>query len=141
MDKLDGVPVATLRKALERAEDAKAAKRLMIAIAYRDGVDVATLSDRYGLPESTIYYWLDRFEEQPVDAAATDDSAPGRPAKLAPEQRELVGEWLRRSPREQGVDAAEWTPELLRKRIRQEFGVDYSLGHVRRLLREEYKIQ
>lgn len=139
MGKLDGVAIATLRDELAHAEGAKEAKRLMVAIAYGDGVGVATLSDRYGIPESTIYYWLDRFEERPVEEATTDDSSPGRPPRLTAEQQAVVEDWLDRSPRDAGIEAAEWTPELLRERIRSAFDVTYSLGHARRLLREAQK--
>lgn len=133
MAKLDGVSADALRAALADVDDAKAAMRLMIALAYKDGVDVDVLSDRYGVPESTLYYWLDRFESAPVREAATDDSRPGRPSKLSAEQRRAVANWLHASPREHGLDADEWSPALLRDRIREEFGIDYSLGHLRRL--------
>jgi transposase len=137
MPGVEDVPVAALRRELDRIEDAKAVRRLMVAIAYRDGVDVETLSDRYGIPVSTIYAWLDRFGNRTVTDAVTDDTSPGRPAKLSPEQRRTVRTWLRDSPREAGLDGDEWTPELLRDHIRTAFDVEYSLGHVRRILREE----
>lgn len=49
MSKLDGPPSDHLRTALDEAEDAKAAKRLMVALAYKDGVDVDTISERYDI--------------------------------------------------------------------------------------------
>jgi transposase len=133
MVKLAGVSSDALRDALDDVDDAKAAMRLMVALAYKDGVGVDTLSDRYGVPESTLYAWLDRFESAPVREAATDDSRPGRPPKLSAGQRRTVAGWLRSSPREHGIDADEWTPTLLRERVRDQFGTDYSLGHLRRL--------
>lgn len=133
MGKLDDVPAAALRDALDDASGAKAATRLLLALAYKDGVGVETLSERYGVPESTIYSWLDRFESDSIEAAITDADRPGRPSKLSATQRREVAEWLRSSPREYGFDAAEWTPALLRDRIATEFGVTYSLGHLRRL--------
>jgi len=136
MEKLDDVSAAALRDALDDATGAKAATRLLFALAYKDGVEVGTLSERYGVPESTIYYWLDRFETESIEAAITDDDRPGRPSKLSTAQRRQVTEWLRTSPREYGHEATEWTPALLRERIAAEFGVVYSLGHLRRL-REE----
>lgn len=133
MAKLENVSAEELRDALDRAEEAKAVKRLTVAIAYKDGVSVETLSERYGVPRSTIYYWLDRLETAPIVEAITDTQRPGRPPELAGDDRETVKEWLAEPPREQGVDAEEWTPELLRDRIRDAFDVNYSVGHVRRL--------
>jgi transposase len=140
MGKLDDISMADLQAELQRADDPKGVLRLMLAIAYRDGVDVTTLSDRYDIPESTIYYWLDRFEERPLEEALSDGSSPGRPPKLSAAQRATLERWLQQSPREQDLDAKVWTPELVRRLIATEFGVDYSLCHVRRLLREEYEI-
>lgn len=134
MGLLESVSTTALRGALDRATGAKAAKRLMVAIAYKDGVDVETLSERYGIPESTIYYWFDRFEDAPIDEAIVDEQRPGRPPKLSADQRATVAEWVRASPRDQGLDAEEWTADLLRERIHETFGVSYSVGHVRRLL-------
>lgn len=132
MTKLEDVSIETLREALDRAEEAKAAKRLTVAIAYKDGVSVETLSDRYGVPRSTVYYWLERLERQPISEAVTDAPRPGRPPKLSPEDRATVETWLAVSPRQHDIDADEWTPELLRDRIHETFDVDYSVGHVRR---------
>jgi transposase len=136
MAKLDGVSRATLRAELETAESAKAAKRLMVALAYKDGVPVSTLSERYGIPESTLYYWLDRLATEPVSAAVEDDDRPGRPSELDDDEREAVFAALADSPESYGFDATEWTPELVRDLIEREYDVSYSLGHVRRLVRE-----
>ncbi|USZ69960.1 helix-turn-helix domain-containing protein (plasmid) [Halorussus salilacus] len=136
MDKLDGVSRASLRAELDAVESAKAAKRLMVALAYKDGVPVSTLSERYGIPESTLYYWLDRFAAESVSAAVEDGDRPGRPSELDDADREAVFGALADSPEAYGFDAASWTPELVRDLIEREYGVSYSLGHVRRLIRE-----
>ncbi|WP_115864885.1 helix-turn-helix domain-containing protein [Halorussus litoreus] len=136
MDKLDGVTLAALREQLDAAESPKATKRLMIAIAYKDGVPVSTLSERYGVPESTLYYWLDRIDDKPIAEAVEDDDRPGRPAELGERDRQELFDALSKPPEEHGVDGSSWTPDAVREFIEREFGVSYSLGHVRRLLRE-----
>jgi len=138
MRKLTDVPSSELKARLEAADDAKAAKRLVVALAYKDDIAVETLSERYGIPQSTIYYWIDRIENESLDQALVDDSRPGRPSKLSREQRLTIEQWIAASPREQGKEADEWTPELLRDLINEEFGVEYSRGHVRRILREHF---
>jgi transposase len=40
------------------------------------------------------------------------------------------------SPESYGFDASSWTPELVQQLIEREYGVSYSLGHVRRLVRD-----
>lgn len=136
MSKLEGVDVGDLQAALEEAEDAKATKRLMVALDYKDGEPVSVIADRYGIPQSTVYYWLDRFEERSLADAASDDDRPGRPSELSEAQRTELADTIAEPPAESGYDASEWTPELAREHVEETYDVEYSLGHVRRLLRE-----
>lgn len=136
MDKLDGVSKSALRDQLEAVESVKAAKRLMVALAYKDGVPVSTLSERYGVPESTLYYWLDRIADKPIPEAVEDDDRPGRPSELDDAERRAVFDALADSPDAYGFEASSWTPELVQELIEREYGVSYSLGHVRRLIRK-----
>ncbi|WP_101298431.1 helix-turn-helix domain-containing protein [Halegenticoccus soli] len=136
MSKLADVDDHDLRDALSAVSEAKPAKRLMIALAYKDGVPVSTLSERYGIPRSTLYYWLDRFEAEPIEKAIEDEKRPGRPRKLSSEEQRAIRADLEGTPDEVGYEADEWTPLLLRDHIERETGVSYSVGHTRRLLRE-----
>ncbi len=136
MDKLADITVDRLLEALDEVDSAKAAKRLMIALAYKDGVSVDTLSDRYGLSRSTVYSWLDRFEYRSIESAIEDDSRPGRPPKLDDDQQSAVRTALASDPSAYDYDASKWTPELLQHHIESEYDVSYSLGHVRRIIRE-----
>lgn len=136
MDKLDG---EALRNRLATTDDAKAVRRLMVALAYKDGEPVAALSERYGIPKSTIYHWLDRFESRSMGRALEDDSRPGRPRELTDRERRALARDLEGSPERRGYDAAAWSPRLVRRHIAATYGVEYSLGHVRRLLREEFE--
>jgi transposase len=136
MNKLDGIALSALQDQLDAAESAKATKRLMVAIAYKDGVSVSVLSERYGVPASTLYYWLDRIADKPLSEAVEDDDRPGRPAELSADEREAVFGALADSPDAYGFDASSWTPELVQELIECEYGVSYSLGHVRRMLRD-----
>lgn len=136
MAKLAEISVEELQMALGQVDEAKAAKRLMVALAYKDGVDVETISERYGVPQSTIYYWLDRLETQPLADALRDESRPGRPPKLNENQRELVESWVDGSPAALGYEAETWRAEDLRDQIRESFGVEYSVPHVKRTFLE-----
>jgi transposase len=138
MGKLDGIDADELRARLADADDPKAVRRLVVALAYDDGESVETLSRRYGFPRSTIYYWLDRFESRPLKAALVDDPRPGRPRELTAEQRRELEATLADPPAAHGYDADEWTTELVRHHVASTYGVEYSIRHVRRLLREEF---
>lgn len=136
MMKLRNVDEDALYRAYREASDGKAVKRLTMAIAYLDGVPVATLSDRYEIPESTIYAWLDRFEVESIEAALQDDTGPGRPPELEPHEFVQLASDIADGPPSHGFDADEWTATLLQAHISAAYGVDYSEGHARRLLRQ-----
>lgn len=128
MAKLEEIDADRLRAALEGATSAKSVKRLVIALAYKDGVNTDVLSTRYGIPQSTIYYWLDRFEERGLEEALVDEHRPGRPSKLTAEQRAEVESWLANPPE----GAERWDAQRLQRRIAEEFDVEYSTAHVHR---------
>lgn len=134
MGKLADVDPDALRDALASVTEAKPAKRLMVALAYLDGESVDAMSARYGIPRSTLYYWLDRFESEPIESAVRDEDRPGRPPKLDDDQREQLAADLREPPASHGLDGEEWTPALLRTHVDRRFAVTYSEGHARRLL-------
>lgn len=94
MDKLTEMNVDDLQAALATASTVKAAKRLMIALAYTDGVRVETLSERHDIPRATVYWWLARFEHHSINEAIEDESRPGRPSKLNALQRERLSTGL-----------------------------------------------
>lgn len=136
MRKLRDVDEEALMGAFRSTSDAKAVKRLTMAIAYLDGVSVATLSDRYETPESTIYAWLDRFENESIEDALHDDTGPGRPPELEPHEFVQLASDIADGPRGHGFDTDEWTASLLQTHITAAYGVEYSEGHARRLLRQ-----
>jgi len=136
MGTLEGISADDLRERLATAEGAKEAKRLMVALSYLDGEPVAELSDRYGIPAPTLYYWFDRFESRPLEEAVVDDHRPGRPSELSADERAELAETLEATPGEYGYDATSWSPPLVQRHVAETYGVEYSLGHVRRLLRE-----
>jgi transposase len=79
---------------------------------------------------------LSRLDEGVMCRAVTDKKRPGRPRKLSPEERTRLETTLQESPAEAGYDVPAWTPELVRRHVREAFGVEYSLPSCRRLLSE-----
>lgn len=134
MAKLDDISAKALKRHLHDVDDAKAAKRLMVALSYKDGETVSELSERFDIPVSTIYHWLDRFENREIVDAIGDDSRPGRPKKLDEQTLDQFLADLGESPAEFGYDDDVWSVELAREHLAAVHGVEYSLGHVRRIL-------
>lgn len=136
MPKLEDTDPPQLIAAFHDASHPKAVKRLVVAIAYLDGVPVDTLSKRYEIPRSTIYAWLDRFERESIEDAIHDENRPGRPPELKPQEFVQLAADIADGPHRQGFDANEWTASLLQKHVSAAYGVEYSEGHARRLLRQ-----
>lgn len=136
MGHLEDVSVEDLRAALETVEGRKPTQRLITAIAYKHGVSQTELAEWYGIQRRTIYNWLTRLDERPIEEAVHDDDRPGRPRKLAPDEREDLYATLREPPTVVGLDEPSWTPSLVRQYVRDRFGVEYSLPSCRRLLTE-----
>jgi transposase len=136
MGHLDGVSVDDLHEALDAVEGKRPTQRLLAAVAYKNGVTQTELAAWHGVERRTIYNWLRRLDEGPLDRAARDDDRPGRPRKLDDDQREQLDRVLHESPARAGFDASTWTPRLVQRFVEEAFGVDYSAPSCRRLLRE-----
>lgn len=132
---LDDVSVAVLRRHLGETDEKTPALRLVVALNYKHGLSQTEIAEQYGIARKTVYNWLVRFESRPIEEALDDDHRPGRPPKLTDEQRRLFHAHLRRPPNAVGYDAAAWSPSLARRLIRDLFDVEYSIPHLRRLLR------
>ena len=63
-------------------------------------------------------------------------SAPGHPAKLAPDQRRLLPDFLWHGPEAYGFRGEVWTCARVAQVIREEFGVSYSKSQASRILKD-----
>lgn len=134
MAKIENVSAADLHEALAGIEGRKPTQRLLIAILYKAGPSVPMIADWFDMREDTVYAWLDRFEDEPIERAIHDAPRPGRPRKLEASQLDAFETAVRRPPEASGYDAPEWTPELARRFLLDAFDVEYTPRHVRRLL-------
>ncbi len=134
MGRLDDVTLDRLQDLRERTEGEIPRERVLAAIGRKQGDEIATLAQRHGVVEKTIRNWLDRFEEEPLEQAPYDRPRPGRPSKLDDERREQLFDDLQGPPTELGYDEQAWSARLLLSHLREEYDVEYSVGHARKLL-------
>jgi transposase len=133
---LSQVSADELRGELERVESKTPALRLVAALNHKHGLTQTEIAEQYGVARKTVYNWLTRLESRPIGEAITDDERPGRPPKLSPDEQRRFARLLRESPAAAGYEAEHWTPPLVRTFVSEAFDVEYSLPHVRRLMRE-----
>jgi transposase len=91
----------------------------------KQGNQIDTLAERHGVVERTIIYWLDRFEEEPIEQVPYDAPRPGRPLKLDDDEREQLFEDLQNPPTERGYEQQAWSPKLLLAHVKDEYDVEY----------------
>ena len=136
MDHLDELSVEQLRAALERTSEKTPAKRLIAAIAYKNGVTQSELAEWFDVERKTIYNWFSRLESENLDTAVRDAQRPGRPRKLSPEEFQAFERTVREPPTSVGFEAPAWRVDLARQFLRERFDVEYSSSSCRRLLSE-----
>ena len=136
MARLEDVPVADLLDALETVEGAKPTMRLMVAVLYKRGHSVPVIADWFEMRENTVYAWFDRLEAEPVERAVRDRPRPGRPPKLAEDERRKLAATLAEPPASAGYDADAWSPALVRRHIQEAYDVEYTRRHARNLLED-----
>jgi transposase len=136
MGRLDEVSLDELQAQLGEADKKKPAERVLAAIAYKQGDSKEKLAERHDVCLKTIYNWLDRFREEPIEQAPYDDPRSGRPAKLTDEQKDELVADLHESPEDFGYDRQVWFPLLVYHHLQEKFDVEYSLVHIRRMMRE-----
>lgn len=136
MAHLEDVSGERLREALAAVDGSKPTQRLTAAIAYKNGVPQSELAEWFGVRRRTIYDWLTRLEEEPLERAAVDESRSGRRRKLGDAQRARLEDALRDSPTAAGYDAPAWTPSLVQQYLTDAFDAAYSRPSCRRLMAE-----
>lgn len=133
---LESLSLGELHNALQEVEGKKPTQRLMLAILYKQGPSVPMLADWFDMRDDTIYRWFRQMETEPLRDAIRDDPPPGRSPKLAEDEWERLAAALRDAPTAVGYDVSVWTTTLTRRYLDEEFDVEYTLRHVRRLLKE-----
>lgn len=136
MGRLESVTFDELQEQLAKTGEKKPTQRILAAIAYKQGDSKEALAERHGVCLKTIYNWLDRFREQPVEQAPYDAPRSGRPSKLSDEEKEKFFADLHESPEEFGYNRQVWFPLLAYHHLREQFDVEYSLRHVYDLMHE-----
>jgi transposase len=136
MAKLESVSTAELESSLSELCEGREAERVVAAIIYKRGPSVPMIADWLDVREQTVYRWFDRLEDEPIEQAIQHRPRPGRPSKLEAAEREQFLQALNESPEASGYDRSAWTIDLASEYLDDEFDVEYSQRHVRRLLQD-----
>ena len=111
-------------------------QRLVTALLVKKGVSKRTIAAALDRSLKTIYNWLDRFEDEPVEEAPFDQPRPGAPTALEDDQKQQLFDTLQDLPKDADYDAPAWTPALVHDHVRTAYDIEYSRRHIRRLMHE-----
>ena len=109
-------------------------ERLDAIRLLHQGYTRAEVASILQVAESSVYEWQRKFREGGLAALSTK-IASGRKRLLTDKQLLQLYKWLRGSPHQLQFDFGLWTRKIVRDLIRREFGVDYSLQNVGKILK------
>lgn len=115
-----------LRDRVKKETENRLLQRLCFIMALYEGDSVEEASRKVGVVKSTGYNWLRRWNDDGLEGLKPDFGG-GRPPKLSYDDREKLKEALK--------EKHCWTTKGVRKLIQEEYGVEYSMSHLRRIVR------
>lgn len=137
MARLKQVPLTDLEQQLDEFDEKRPVMRLLAAIIYKQGPSALDIADWFDVRPATVYRWFERIEEaEDLATSIRDAPRPGRPEKLDSTAREEFFDVVRQRPAVAGLDSPRWTPRVAQQYLNDRFEVEYSVRHVRRLMRE-----
>jgi len=110
-------------------------RRLQAVELTTRGWHPRAIAGALGVTAAAVSKWLDAWRQGGLDAVRKHPS-PGRPARLAPEQKRLIPDFLSHGAEAYGFRGEVWTCARIAKMIEWEFTVRYTKGHVSRLMKQ-----
>ena len=129
--------VKTLTQHLQaafRAGNLPQLKQVSALLMLADRLPVPTITERLRVGHSTVYAWLHAFLRDRYASLQRRKPA-GRPAKLAPSQKQRLCDLITAGPAAAGYHTGCWQAALIQALIWREFGVMYNMHYVSELLR------
>lgn len=131
---LSALPITEVEERYRIEKNAKAKIRLQCALLRKKGESQPYISQVTGLPVTTISDILRRFEQRGIEGCYAIKQN-GQPKKLSISQRVKLKKIILNSPEKAGLPFAIWTTKLVKYIMGKEFGVDYVLMQVHRILK------
>ena len=127
--------LSRLRQEAEQAGAYRVARRLHAILLNSAGRTSGEVARILQSARSKVSEWLARYEEHGV-TGLLEGHRSGRPGLLTESQRQNLADIVESGPVAYGLNTGVWTSPILSQVIREEFGVGYHPGHVRKLLQE-----
>ena len=125
--------VLHLRQAAEADGARRVARRLLAIQLHLDGHSSPEIARVLSVHRANVSLWLRHWQDEGLDGLLEGHRA-GRPPRLAAPEQERLSAIVRAGSLDYGFKSGVWTAPMIGEVIRQEFGVRYHPGHVRKLL-------
>ena len=125
--------VVRLRQEAQADGALRVARRLHAIQLNLDGHSSPEIARVLSVHRANVSLWLRHWQDEGLDGLLEGHRA-GRPAGLAAPQLEHLSGLVRAGSLDYGFKSGVWTAPMIGEVIRQEFGVRYHPGHVRKLL-------
>lgn len=132
--KWDASIILAIRKEINRSRESRYDHRLHALLLVAQGMKVKMAAGYLGDAPRTIQHWVRMYEAQGFPGIK-EEGRSGRPARLSPDNLEMIAEALSQSPEELGLASPEWDGKVLADFIQNRFQIFLSIRQCQRLLR------
>ena len=113
----------------------RVAKRLHAITLNHDGLSSGAIAHLLDAPRSKVSQWLSDYEHFGYEALLEGQRS-GRPGQLTQQQQVQLEDIIDSGPTSWGFLSGVWSAPMVARVITEEFGIDYTARHVRRLLHQ-----
>jgi len=124
-----------LKKEAEADGAYRVAKRIHAITLNHDGLSSGEIADFLDAPRSKVSQWLSDYERFGYEALLEGQRS-GRPGQLTQFQQQQLEDIIDSGPTSWGFLSGVWSAPMVARVISEEFGIDYTARHVRRLLHD-----
>ena len=127
--------LATIKLAMDNEKRARFFKRYQALYLFFSGKTCRDIAEMLGITANTVCNLHKKYQKEGL-AGIPDKLIPGRPTRLTLEERNRLKEVIINNiPSDVGFATDfNWTAGLIAKYIKREYGYDYSIGGITRML-------
>lgn len=130
-----------LRRQAQKDKEPRVLLRIQGILMSLEGHTAGEIARDLKVHRSTVPLWVEQWNEY-REEGLWEGHRSGRPHGLDQKDRERLCDILDSGPVAYGLETGIWTSPLVRQVIADEFGQEYHVGHVRKLLRQlGYSVQ
>jgi transposase len=126
--------ILAIHKEIHRSKESRYDHRLHALLLAAMGMRVTMAARFLGDAPRTIQHWIRLYETQGFPGIQEDERS-GRPARLSPDNLEVIAEALSQSPEAVGLASPKWDGKVLEEFIQNRFQIFLSIRQCQRLLR------